>query len=92
MRPEYSSGAPLGKEIMMASYLAFNKTLLSQKACIPEKSCYGTLSGSYGRYFRIRHEKSREAHPGGQITMTSRDKEIYYAFKFVTVFIYNFWF
>jgi len=33
--------------------------------------CYGTLSGSYGRSFRIRHVKSREAPPGGQITMMS---------------------
>jgi len=51
---------------MITSYLACNKTLLSQK-----KGCYGTLSGSYGRSFRIRQEKSREAPPGGQITMTS---------------------
>jgi len=36
-----------------------------------KKSCYGTLSGSYGRSSSIRHKKSREAPPGGQITMTS---------------------
>jgi len=35
------------------------------------QSCYGTLSGSFGRSFRIRHEKSRETPPGGQIMMTS---------------------
>jgi len=35
------------------------------------KSCYGSLSRSRGRSFRIRREKSREAPPGGQITMTS---------------------
>jgi len=35
------------------------------------QSCYGTLSGSHGRSFRIRHEKSREAPSGDQITMTS---------------------
>jgi len=71
LRPAQSSEAPLGEEFMMTSYLACNKTLLSQKPCTPEKSCSGTLAGSYGRYFRIRHEKSREAPPGDQIPMTS---------------------
>jgi len=35
------------------------------------KSYYGTLSGSNGRSFRIRHEKKPETPPGGGITMTS---------------------
>jgi len=35
------------------------------------KSYYGTLSGSYGRSFRIRHEKLPQAPPTGEITMTS---------------------
>jgi len=35
------------------------------------KSYYGTLSGSHSRSFRICHEKSPEAPPGGEITMTS---------------------
>jgi len=35
------------------------------------KSYYRTLSGSHGRTFRIRIEKSREAPPGVEITMTS---------------------
>jgi len=35
------------------------------------KSYYRTLSGSHGRTFRIRHEKSREASAGGEIMMTS---------------------
>jgi len=35
------------------------------------QSYYGTLSGSHGRYFRIRHENSPEAPPSGEITMTS---------------------
>jgi len=35
------------------------------------KSYYGTLSGSHDRSFRIRHEKSRGAPLGGEITMTS---------------------
>jgi len=35
------------------------------------KNYYGTLSGSHGRYFRILHEKSPEALPDGEITMTS---------------------
>jgi len=35
------------------------------------KSYYGSLSGSHGRSFRIRHEKSPEALPSVEITMTS---------------------
>jgi len=35
------------------------------------QSNYGTLSGSLGRSFWIRHEKSRAVPPGGEITMTS---------------------
>jgi len=35
------------------------------------KSHYGTLSGSHGRSFRIRHEKMSDAPPGREITMTS---------------------
>jgi len=31
------------------------------------KGYYGLLSESHGRSFRIRHEKSREAPPGGEI-------------------------
>jgi len=35
------------------------------------KSDYGTLSGSHSRSFRIHHGKLHEAHPGGEIMMTS---------------------
>jgi len=35
------------------------------------KSYYGTLSGSHGRSFRIRHEEWPETPPGAEITMTS---------------------
>jgi len=35
------------------------------------KSYYGTLSRSHGRSFRIHHENSPKAPPGGEITMTS---------------------
>jgi len=35
------------------------------------KSYYGTLSGSHGCSFRIRHEISPEAPPGGKITVMS---------------------
>jgi len=35
------------------------------------KSYYRTLSGSHGRSFRIRHEKSPEAPRGGGLTITS---------------------
>jgi len=38
----------------------------------PQIKCYhGTLSGSYGRSFRIRHEKVRALPSGGELTMTS---------------------
>jgi len=59
-----------GVEIKMASYLAGNKTSLSWKPYIPVKNCYGTLSGSHDRSFKIRHEKSSEAPPGVENTMT----------------------
>jgi len=35
------------------------------------KNYYRTLSGSHGLSFKIRHENSSEAPPGGEITMTS---------------------
>jgi len=35
------------------------------------ESYYETLSGSYGRSFRIRYEESPEALPDGEITTTS---------------------
>jgi len=35
------------------------------------KSYYGSLSESHGRSFRIRHEKSPESLPSGEIRMTS---------------------
>jgi len=35
------------------------------------KCWYRTLSGSHGRSFRIRHQKSPEAPPSGEIAMTS---------------------
>jgi len=35
------------------------------------KSCYGTLSGSHGRSFRLLHENLREVPPSVEITMTS---------------------
>jgi len=61
-----------GREIMMTSYTAGNKTSLCRKPCIPDKkSYYGTLSGCHGRSFRSRHEKVRAALPGGEPTMTS---------------------
>jgi len=62
---------PHGGKITMTSYLACNKISLSRKPCIPEKSYYGTLSGSHGHSLRIRHEKSPEVPPGGGLTMTS---------------------
>jgi len=35
------------------------------------KNYYRSLSGGHARSFRIRHEKSREAPPGGGLTFTS---------------------
>jgi len=61
--------APPSGEITMTSFPVGNETSLSRKPCIPDKSSYGTLSGSHGRSFRIRHEKSREAPSGVEITM-----------------------
>jgi len=46
--------------------------IITGKTCITEiKSYYGSLSGSLGCSFRIRHEKSLEASPGREIPMTS---------------------
>jgi len=68
---ENSPKAPPGGEITMTSYPPCNKTLLSQNHVSQIKSYYGSLSGSHGRSFKIRHEKSRETPHGDQITMTS---------------------
>jgi len=58
-------------EITMTSYPPCNKTSLSRKPCIPDKSYYRTPSGSHGRSIRIRQNKSPVAPPSGEITMTS---------------------
>jgi len=71
IRHKKSPKAPPGEEIMMTSYPVGNKTSLSHKPRIADKSYYGTLSGSHGRSYRIRHGKSPETPPGGKITMTS---------------------
>jgi len=56
----------------MTSYPVCNKAPLYRKPCISQiKSYIGTLSGSHGRSFRIRHVESREAPPGGGLTTTS---------------------
>jgi len=68
--------APSG-EITMTSYPVCNKTSFSRKPCIPEKSYYGTLSGSHGRSFRIRHEKLPEA----PLAKKSRWRHIRFAIK-----------
>jgi len=52
---------PPGEEITMTSYPASNKTSLSLKPASQLRSYKGMLSGSYGRFFRIRHEKVRAA-------------------------------
>jgi len=47
-----------------------NITSLSRKPWIQIKSYYGTPSGSHDRSFRIRHEKSPNTPPSGEIMMT----------------------
>jgi len=49
-----------GEEITMTSYPACNKTSYLGNHASQIKSFYGKLTGTYGRSFRIRHEKSRE--------------------------------
>ena len=71
IRPEKSPRAPPSEEFKMTSYPSCNKTSLSRKPRIPDKSYCWTLSGSHGRSFRIRDEKSPEAPPSGEIKMTS---------------------
>jgi len=58
-----------GGKMTMTSYPACNKTSLYWIPCILDKH-FGSLSGSHGRSFRIRYEKSCEAPPGGGLTMT----------------------
>jgi len=65
VRHDKVRAAPPGGEIKMSSYPVGNKTSFSRKPCIRDESYYGTLSGSHGRSFRIRYEKSHEASPGG---------------------------
>jgi len=71
IRHEKSPEAPRSGEIAMTSYPACNETSLSRKPCIRDKCWYGTLTGSNARSFRIRHENSPEAPPGGEITVMS---------------------
>jgi len=54
----------------MTSYPVGNKTSLSRKPCMATKTLLWN-SGSHGRYLRIRHKKSPEAPPGGEIIKTS---------------------
>jgi len=53
-----SPEAPHGGGVTMTSYPVGNKTSLSRKPCIADKSYYGTQSASHGRSYRIRHAKS----------------------------------
>jgi len=62
--------APSG-EITMTSYPVDKKPRYLGNHAAHIKSYNGTLSGSHGRSFRIRHKNSPEAPPGGEMTMTS---------------------
>jgi len=55
----------------MTSYRACNSTRYLENHASQINSYYGTLSGSHGRSFRIRQEKTREAPLGGEKTMMS---------------------
>jgi len=66
-----SPEVPPGRGLTMTSYPVGNKTSKSRKPYIADKKYYRTLTGSHGRSYRIRYEKSPEAPPGSKITMTS---------------------
>jgi len=48
------------QRLTMTSYPVGNKTSLSRKPCITDKKFYGTLSGSHGCSYKIRHGKLPE--------------------------------
>jgi len=54
-----SAEALPGDEITMTSYPVGNKTSLSRKPYIADKTYYISLLGSYGRSFRIRHAQGK---------------------------------
>jgi len=56
--------------LTMTSYPVGNKTSLSRKPCIVDKTLQWITVGMHSRSFRICHEKSRELPPGGEIMMT----------------------
>jgi len=62
---------PPGEEITMTTYPACKKTRYLGHQASQINNYYGTLLGSHARSFKIRPEKSLEAPPGGEITMTS---------------------
>jgi len=71
IRHEQSPEAPSGGGLTMMSYPVGNKPRYLGNHAWQLKSYYGTLSGSNGRSFKIRHEKLPEAPNGGEITITS---------------------
>jgi len=71
IRHEKSPEAPPSGEITMRSNLFAIKPRYVGNYASQMESYYGTLSGSHGRSFRIRHEKSSDAPLSGEITMMS---------------------
>jgi len=71
IRPEKSREASPGGGLTITSYPVGNTTSLSRKYAWYLKKCYESLTVSYNRSFRIRHEKVCAAFPGGGLTMTS---------------------
>jgi len=67
---EKSPKTPPSGEITMTSYLVGNKPRYLGNHASQIKRFYGTLPGSHGRSFRIRHVKSPVAPSGGEMTMT----------------------
>jgi len=71
MRHNILHEVPSSGEITMTSYPACNKTSLSWKPSITYKKLPWNTIRKSSPSFRIRHEKSPESLPSGEITMTS---------------------
>jgi len=72
MNHDYKTGISLSDSVNKTCVKRSNHNeLLSGWHASQIKRYYRTLSGSHGRSFRIRQEKSSEAPHGGEITMTS---------------------
>jgi len=71
IRHKKSPGAPPGGEITMTSYPACNKTSLSRKPCIADKTLLWNAIRKSWSLLQNPLWKSHEAPLGGKVTMTS---------------------